>query len=152
MAFILARKTISQAVWISFLHFPLHRDRVLLNFDLMGRNGLAGDLFHWTGWSIPSSMCRLCSFPSFFSMTTRAAIESVDRVLTQRFRICCITGEVKTFFRGQFPLSKKGIIGGAVLSIDGQYRRIPGNIPENRNHARSPSIPWRAAVNGRRQI
>jgi molybdate transport system permease protein len=106
----------------------------------MGRNGLLGKyLFHWAGWSIMFTWYAavLASFIVALPLmikTTRAAIESVDQNLI-KVSYTLGHGELKTFFRVILPLSKKGMIAGAVLSFAramgefGATLMIAGNIP-----------------------
>jgi molybdate transport system permease protein len=106
----------------------------------MGRNGLVGKyLFYWTGWSIMFTWYAAILASFFVALplmikTTRAAIESVDRNLI-KVSYTLGHGEFKTFFRVILPLSKKGIMAGAVLSFAramgefGATLMVAGNIP-----------------------
>ena len=70
--------------------------------------------------------------------TTRAAIESVDQNLI-KVSYTLGHGEFKTFFKVILPLSKKGMIAGAVLSFAramgefGATLMVAGNIPGKTN-------------------
>ena len=144
MAFILARKNFrGKEILDIFLTLPLVLPPTVTGYYLilfMGRNGLVGKyLFHWTGWSIMFTWYAavLASFIVALPLmikTTRAAIESVDTNLI-KVSYTLGHGELKTFFRVILPLSKKGMIAGAVLSFAramgefGATLMVAGNIP-----------------------
>ena len=144
MSFILARKSFrGKEILDILLTLPLVLPPTVTGYYLilfMGRNGLLGKyLFHWTGWSIMFTWYAavLASFIVALPLmikTTRAAIESVDTNLI-KVSYTLGHGEFKTFFRVILPLSKKGMIAGAVLSFAramgefGATLMVAGNIP-----------------------
>jgi molybdate transport system permease protein len=144
MAFILARKNFKGKELLDILlTLPLVLPPTVTGYYLilfMGRNGLWGKyLFHWTGWSIMFTWYAaiLASFIVALPLmikTTRAAIESVDQNLIN-VSYTLGHGELKTFFRVILPLSRKGMIAGAVLSFAramgefGATLMVAGNIP-----------------------
>jgi molybdate transport system permease protein len=144
MAYILARKNFRGKEPLDiFLTLPLVLPPTVTGYYLilfMGRNGLVGKyLFHWTGWSLMFTWYAAVLASFFVALplmikTTRAAIESVDRNLI-KVSYTLGHGEFKTFFRVILPLSKKGIMAGAVLSFAramgefGATLMIAGNIP-----------------------
>jgi molybdate transport system permease protein len=144
IAYILARKNFRGKEPLDvLLTLPLVLPPTVTGYYLilfMGRNGLVGKyLFHWTGWSIMFTWYAAILASFFVALplmikTTRAAIESVDRNLI-KVSYTLGHGEFKTFFRVILPLSKKGIMAGAVLSFAramgefGATLMIAGNIP-----------------------
>ncbi len=107
---------------------------------LFGRNGLIGRiLYEWAGWSIMFTWYAavLASFVVALPLmikATRAAIESVDRnLINASFTLG--HSEFETAIRVTFPLAKRGIAAGAVLSFAramgefGATLMIAGNIP-----------------------
>lgn len=144
MAFILARKNFKgKEILDILLTLPLVLPPTVTGYYLilfMGRNGLFGKyLFHWTGWSIMFTWygAALASFIVALPLmikTTRAAIESVDNNLI-KVSYTLGHGEFKTFFKVILPLSKKGMVAGAVLSFAramgefGATLMVAGNIP-----------------------
>ena len=144
MAYILASKNFPGKEPLDILlTLPLVLPPTVTGYYLilfMGRNGLLGKyLYHWTGWSIMFTWYAavLASFIVALPLmikTTRAAIESVDQNL---IKVSYTLGheEFKTFFKVILPLSKKGIIAGAVLSFAramgefGATLMVAGNIP-----------------------
>lgn len=144
MAYLLARKNFRGKEPLDILlTLPLVLPPTVTGYYLilfMGRNGLMGKyLFDWTGWSIMFTWYAavLASFIVALPLmikTTRAAIESVDRNLIKVSHTLG-HGEFKTFFRVILPLSKKGVMAGAVLSFAramgefGATLMIAGNIP-----------------------
>jgi molybdate transport system permease protein len=144
MAYLLARKNFRGKEPLDILlTLPLVLPPTVTGYYLilfMGRNGLVGKyLFHWTGWSIMFTWYAAVLASFFVALplmikTTRAAIESVDRNLI-KVSYTLGHGEFKTFFRVILPLSKKGIMAGAVLSFAramgefGATLMIAGNIP-----------------------
>jgi molybdate transport system permease protein len=144
MAFILARKNFrGKEILDIFLTLPLVLPPTVTGYYLilfMGRNGLLGKhLFHWTGWSIMFTWYAAVLASFFVALplmikTMRAAIESVDRNLI-KVSYTLGHGEVKTFLKVILPLSKRGMIAGAVLSFAramgefGATLMIAGNIP-----------------------
>lgn len=144
MAYLLARKNFRGKEPLDILlTLPLVLPPTVTGYYLilfMGKNGLMGKyLFDWTGWSIMFTWYAavLASFIVALPLmikTTRAAIESVDRNLIKVSHTLG-HGEFKTFFRVILPLSKKGVMAGAVLSFAramgefGATLMIAGNIP-----------------------
>lgn len=111
---------------------------------LFGRNGLIGrGLYEWTGFTIMFTWYAavLASFIvalPFMIKVTRAAIESVDKNLINASYILG-RSEFETALKVILPLSRKGIIAGAVLSFAraigefGATLMIAGNIPGRTN-------------------
>jgi len=144
MAYILARKDFRGKEPLDILlTLPLVLPPTVTGYYLilfMGRNGVVGKyLFHWTGWSIMFTWYAAVLASFFVALplmikTTRAAIESVDTNLI-KVSYTLGHGELKTFFRVILPLSRKGMIAGAVLSFAramgefGATLMIAGNIP-----------------------
>ena len=107
---------------------------------LFGRNGLVGrPLFEASGWSVMFTWqaAVLASFVVALPLmvkTARAAIESVDRNLINA-SYTLGHSNIKTALKVIFPLAKKGIIAGAVLSFAramgefGATIMLAGNIP-----------------------
>jgi len=107
---------------------------------LFGRNGLLGrHLYAWTGWSIMFTWYAavLASFVVALPLmvkTTRAALESVDEDLI-RASYTLGHSELWTTMKVIFPLARKGILAGAVLSFAramgefGATLMVAGNIP-----------------------
>ena len=107
---------------------------------LFGRNGLIGrPVFEATGWSVMFTWqaAVLASFVVSLPLmikTGRAAIESVDRNL---INASCTLGHssLDTAVKVIFPLAKKGLIAGSVLSFAramgefGATVMLAGNIP-----------------------
>ncbi|MBN2654205.1 MAG: molybdate ABC transporter permease subunit [Nitrospirae bacterium] len=107
---------------------------------LFGRNGFIGSMiYEWTGWTIMFTWYAavLASFVVSLPLmikTTRAAIESVDK----NFIDASYTlgrSRFETALKVIFPLARKGIIAGAVLSFAralgefGATLMIAGNLP-----------------------
>jgi molybdate transport system permease protein len=148
MSFVLARKSFrGKEILDIVLTLPLVLPPTVTGYYLilfMGRNGLLGKyLYHWTGWSIMFTWYAavLASFIVALPLmikTTRAAIESVDQNLI-KVSYTLGHGEFKTFFKVILPLSKKGMIAGAVLSFAramgefGATLMVAGNIPGKTN-------------------
>ena len=144
MSFVLARKSFrGKEILDILLTLPLVLPPTVTGYYLilfMGRNGLLGKyLYGWTGWSIMFTWYAavLASFIVALPLmikTTRAAIESVDQNLINVSHTLG-HGEFKTFFKVILPLSKKGMIAGAVLSFAramgefGATLMVAGNIP-----------------------
>lgn len=107
---------------------------------LFGRNGLIGSvIYEWTGWTIMFTWYAavLASFVVSFPLmikTTRAAIESVDRNYIDASYTLGRT-KFETAIKVILPLSKKGIIAGAVLAFAralgefGATLMVAGNLP-----------------------
>jgi molybdate transport system permease protein len=144
MAYILASKNFRGREPLDILlTLPLVLPPTVTGYYLilfMGRNGLLGKyLFHWTGWSIMFTWYAAVLASFFVALplmikTMRAAIESVDTNLI-KVSYTLGHGEFKTFLKVILPLSKKGMIAGAVLSFAramgefGATLMIAGNIP-----------------------
>jgi molybdate transport system permease protein len=111
---------------------------------LFGRNGvIGGPVYEWTGWSIMFTWqaAVLASFVVALPLmikTTRAAVESVDKTFIHA-SYTLGRGKWETAIRIILPLSKKGIIAGAVLSFAramgefGATLMVAGNIPGRTN-------------------
>jgi len=107
---------------------------------LFGRNGLIGNvIYEWTGWTIMFTWYAavLASFVVSFPLmikTTRAAIESVDKNYIDASYTLGRT-KFETAIKVILPLSKKGIIAGAVISFAralgefGATLMVAGNLP-----------------------
>jgi molybdate transport system permease protein len=111
---------------------------------IFGRNGfIGGSIYEWTGWSIMFTWqaAVLASFVVALPLmikTTRAAIESVDQSLIYA-SYTLGRNKWETALRVVLPLSKKGIVAGAVLSFAramgefGATLMVAGNIPGKTN-------------------
>ncbi|MBI5639693.1 MAG: molybdate ABC transporter permease subunit [Nitrospirae bacterium] len=107
---------------------------------LFGRNGFIGrPVFNATGWSVmftwqAAVMASFVVALPLMIKTTRAAIESVDINLL-RASYTLGRSELSTAIHVIFPLAKKGIMAGAVLSFAramgefGATLMLAGNIP-----------------------
>jgi molybdate transport system permease protein len=125
---------------------------------LFGRNGVIGGQIHaLTGWSIMFTWyaAALASFIVALPLmikTSRAAIESVDRNLINASYTLGYS-ELQTVFRIVLPLSKRGILAGAVLSFAraigefGATLMLSGNIPGKTDTL--PIAIYSAASNGK---
>ena len=144
VAYVLAQKSFRGKEILDLLFtLPLVLPPTVTGYYLIifaGRNGLLGKyLFQWTGWSVMFTWYAavLASFVVALPLmikTTRAAVESVDkRLINVSYTLG--HGELKTFFNVILPLSKKGILAGAVLSFAramgefGATLMVAGNIP-----------------------
>jgi molybdate transport system permease protein len=143
-AYLLARKTFpGKEVLDILLTLPLVLPPTVTGYYLVvlfGRNGILGRyLYVWTGWSIMFTWYAavLASFVVALPLmvkTSRAALESVDEDLI-RASYTLGHSELWTALRVIFPLAKKGIIAGAVLSFAramgefGATLMVAGNIP-----------------------
>jgi molybdate transport system permease protein len=148
MAYLLARKNFrGKEILDILLTLPLVLPPTVIGYYLVviaGRNGLLGrHLYLWTGWSILFTWyaAALASFVVALPLmikTTRAAIESVDNNLINA-SYTLGHSEITTVLRVILPLSKKGIIAGAVLAFAramgefGATLMIAGNIPGKTN-------------------
>ena len=143
-AYVLARKDFrGKEVVDMLLTLPMVLPPTVTGFyliTLLGRNGLLGRPFYeWTGLSIMFTWYAavIASFVVALPLmikTSRAAIESVDK----NFINASYTlgrSEFETALKVILPLSKKGIIAGAVLSFAramgefGATLMLAGNIP-----------------------
>jgi len=107
---------------------------------IFGRNGVVGKMiYHWTGWTIMFTWqaAVLASFVVAFPLllkTARAAMEAVDLNLIQA-SYTLGHSEWETAIRVVFPLARKGILAGAVLTFAramgefGATLMLAGNIP-----------------------
>jgi molybdate transport system permease protein len=126
---------------------------------LFGRNGLIGhSVYDWTGWGIMFTWYAavLASFVVALPLmikTTRAAVESVDENLINA-SYTLGHSEWWTAFKVVFPLAKRGIFAGAVLSFAramgefGATLMLAGNIPGKTNTM--PLAIYSAAASGDR--
>ena len=126
---------------------------------LFGRNGLLGrHLYACTGWSIMFTWYAavLASFVVALPLmvkTTRAALESVDEEFI-RASYTLGHSEFWTTLKVIFPLAKKGILAGTVLSFAramgefGATLMVAGNIPGRTNTM--PLAIYSAAAGGDR--
>lgn len=143
-AYVLARRNFRGKELLDMLFtLPLVLPPTVTGYYLIvifGRNGLFGkSLYEWTGWSIMFTWyaAALASFVVALPLmikTTRAAIESVDKNLINA-SYTLGHSELETTIRVVLPLSRKGIIAGAVLSFAralgefGATLMLAGNIP-----------------------
>jgi molybdate transport system permease protein len=144
VAYLLAMKNFRGKEFIDILFtLPLVLPPTVTGYYLIilfGRNGFIGRfIYEWTGWSLMFTWYAaiLASFVVALPLmikTTRAAIESVDRNLINA-SYTLGHSEFKTALRVTFPLAKKGILAGTVLSFAramgefGATLMIAGNIP-----------------------
>lgn len=111
---------------------------------LFGRNGVVGKIvYHWTGWTIMFTWYAavLASFVVALPLmikTARAAFESVDKNLINA-SYTLGHSEFGTVLKVIFPLSKRGISAGMVLSFAramgefGATLMLAGNLPGRTN-------------------
>jgi len=148
IAYILAQKNFKGKELLDILFtLPLVMPPTVTGYYLIvlfGRNGLIGGIiYRLTGWSIMFTWygATLASFVVALPLmikTTRAAIESVDRNLINA-SYTLGHSELETALKVILPLSKKGIIAGAVLSFAralgefGATLMVAGNIPGRTN-------------------
>jgi molybdate transport system permease protein len=148
IAYILAQKNFRGKELLDILFtLPLVMPPTVTGYYLIvlfGRNGLIGSIiYRLTGWSIMFTWygATLASFVVALPLmikTTRAAIESVDRNLINA-SYTLGHSELETALKVILPLSKKGIIAGAVLSFAralgefGATLMVAGNIPGRTN-------------------
>ncbi|TAN46105.1 MAG: molybdate ABC transporter permease subunit [Nitrospirae bacterium] len=144
VAYLLARKEFRGREFVDILFtLPLVLPPTVTGYYLIvlfGRNGLFGrPVFDWTGWSIMFTWYAavLASFVVALPLmikTTRAAIESVDKNLIAA-SYTLGHSELETALKVIFPLAKRGIMAGAVLSFAramgefGATLMVAGNIP-----------------------
>lgn len=107
---------------------------------LFGRNGFIGSLlYQYTGWTIMFTWYAavLASFVVALPLmikSSQAAIESVDKSMIDSAYMLGHS-QLETYIKVVFPLAKKGIIAGMVLSFAraigefGATLMIAGNIP-----------------------
>ena len=143
-AYVLARKNFKGKELLDVLStLPLVLPPTVTGYYLViafGRRGLIGrPLYEWTGWSIMFTWqaAVLASFvvalPPMIK-TARAAIESIDENLVNASFTLGHT-ELETAFKVIFPLAKRGLIAGAVLSFAralgefGATLMVAGDIP-----------------------
>jgi len=144
VAYLLARKNFfgKEALDVLFT-LPLVLPPTVTGYYLIvafGRNGFIGrHIYELTGWSIMFTWyaAALASFVVALPLmikTSRAAIESVDHDLINASYTLGHT-ELETAVKVVLPLSKRGILAGAVLSFAralgefGATLMIAGNIP-----------------------
>lgn len=125
---------------------------------LLGKNGFLGSiLYNITGWTIlftwqaAAIAAFVVSLPLMVKTTT-AAIEAVDREL-EYAAYTLGRKELETALFITFPLAKKGILAGIVLSFAravgefGATLRLPGTFPEGRTPWPSPfTVPSREVI------
>ncbi len=144
MAYLLARRSFPGKELLDIiLTLPLVLPPTVTGYYLIilfGRNGLLGRyLYVWTGWSIMFTWYAavLASFVVALPLmvkTARAALESVDEDLI-RASYTLGHSELWSAFKVIFPLAKKGIVAGTVLSFAramgefGATLMVAGNIP-----------------------
>ena len=144
VAYVLARRSFRGKEILDMLFtLPLVLPPTVIGYYLivlLGRNGLVGRyVYGWTGWSVMFTWYAavIASFVVALPLlikTTRAAFESVDENLI-RASYTLGHSEYRTAFKVILPLSKKGIVAGAVLSFAramgefGATLMIAGNIP-----------------------
>jgi molybdate transport system permease protein len=144
MAYVLAKKNFRGKELLDILlTLPLVLPPTVTGYYLVvltGRNGLLGKtLYDWTGWSLMFTWYAavVASFVVALPLmikTTRAAIESVDPTLIHA-SYTLGHSEWTTVFKVVLPLSRRGILAGAVLSFAramgefGATLMVAGNIP-----------------------
>jgi molybdate transport system permease protein len=144
IAYILARKEFKGKELLDILFtLPLVLPPTVTGYYLIilfGRKGYIGNvIYEWTGWTIMFTWyaAALASFVVALPLTikiARAAIESVDKTLINA-SYTLGHSEFNTALKVIFPLAKKGILAGAVLSFAraigefGATLMIAGNIP-----------------------
>ena len=144
MAYVLAKKNFRGKELLDILlTLPLVLPPTVTGYYLVvltGRNGLLGKtLYDWTGWSLMFTWYAavVASFVVALPLmikTTRAAIESVDPTLIHA-SYTLGHSEWTTAFKVVLPLSRRGILAGAVLSFAramgefGATLMVAGNIP-----------------------
>lgn len=126
-----------------FLTLPLVLPPTVVGYYLIilfGRNGILGSaLYNYTGWTIMFTWYAavLASFVVSLPLmikTSQAAIESVDKTMINSAYMLGYS-QFETYLKIVFPLAKKGIIAGIVLSFAraigefGATLMIAGNIP-----------------------
>jgi len=126
---------------------------------LFGRNGILGRyLYAWTGWSVMFTWYAavLASFVVALPLmvkTARSALESVDEELI-RASYTLGHSEFRTALKVIFPLARRGIFAGSVLSFAramgefGATLMVAGNIPGRTNTM--PLAIYSAAASGDR--
>ncbi len=107
---------------------------------LFGRQGVIGKFFDWNltfTWGAAVIASFVVALP-LMVRTSQAAIESVDRSMINTSYMLGY-GRWQTAFKVIFPLSKKGLIAGAILSFAralgefGATLMFAGNIPGRTN-------------------
>lgn len=148
VAYFLAMRNFKGKEFVDILFtLPLVLPPTVIGYYLIiifGRNGAIGKLiYEWTGWTVMFTWYAavIASFVVALPLmikTTRAAIESVDKNLINA-SYTLGRSEFETAMKVILPLSKKGIIAGAVLSFAramgefGATLMIAGNIPGKTN-------------------
>ncbi len=144
IAYVLARKEFRGRELADVLFtLPLVLPPTVTGYYLImvfGKNGLVGKMiYEWTGftimftWYAAALASFIVSLPLMIK-TTRASIESVDKNLINA-SYTLGHGEAETALRVIFPLARKGIIAGAVLSFAramgefGATLMLAGDIP-----------------------
>ena len=144
IAYVLARKNFRGKEIVDILFtLPLVLPPTVTGYYLIilfGRNGLIGrPVYEWTGLTIMFTWyaAALASFVVALPLmikTTRASIESVDKNLINA-SYTLGRNEFETTLKVIFPLAKRGIIAGVVLSFAramgefGATLMVAGNIP-----------------------
>jgi molybdate transport system permease protein len=144
VAFVLARRAFrGKEIVDTLFTLPLVLPPTVTGYYLIvlfGRNGFVGRIVYaWTGWSVmftwyAAVLASVVVALPFMIKTARAAIESVDENLV---RASYTLGHSRwlTAVKVILPLSRKGIIAGAVLSFAramgefGATLMVAGNIP-----------------------
>lgn len=163
VAYFLARRSFKGKEFLDMLFtLPLVLPPTVTGFyliTLFGRNGGLGRyVYDWTGWSIMFTWYAavLASFVVALPLmikTTRSAIEAVDENLINA-SYTLGHSETKTAFSVIFPLARRGILAGAVLSFAramgefGATLMLAGNIPGKTNTM--PLTIYSAAASGDR--
>jgi molybdate transport system permease protein len=166
IGYVLATKRFAGKDWLDVLFtLPLVLPPTVTGYYLIvffGRRGIVGeylyDLFGWTmmfTWQAAVVASFVVALP-FMIKTTRAAIEGVD-ISYIHASYTLGHSEFATALRVVLPLSKKGIIAGAILSFAralgefGATLMVAGNIPGKTNtmpltiYALASSGDWRSA-------
>jgi molybdate transport system permease protein len=164
VAYMLARKNFRGKELLDMLFtLPLVLPPTVTGYYLIvlfGRNGFLGKfLYDWAGWSVMFTWYAavLASFVVALPLmikTARAAIESVDRNLIDASSTLGHS-EWWTALRVTFPVARRGILAGTVLSFAramgefGATLMIAGNIPGKTSTA--PLAIYAAASSGDRE-
>jgi len=148
IAYLLARKDFKGKEFLDMLFtLPMVLPPTVTGYYLIilfGRNGFIGSyIYNLTGWSIMFTWygAALASFVVSLPLmikVTRAAFESIDKIMINA-SYTLGHSELVTALKVILPISKKGIIAGAVLSFAralgefGATLMVAGNIPGKTN-------------------
>ncbi len=144
IAYVLARKRFfGRTMLDAFTTLPMILPPTVTGYYLiilLGRNGILGSyIYKLTGWSIMFTWqaaviaATIVAIPIMIK-SAKAAIESVD-IEYEKAAFTLGKSDIETFFLVTFPLAKKGLVAGLVLSFAralgefGATIMIAGNIP-----------------------